>query len=101
MLDKIKYNNKEGRRVFGRIVAEVKSEIVQRADKNDPSIVLGRTRRPLLVPSVSERGGYVPNVVYSCGALIRDRDILLPFAVGDRFAAFATGSVDSVLAAMT
>ena len=57
-------------------------------------------RMPLIVPSVSERGGYVPNVVYSCGALIRGRDILLPFAVGDRSTAFATGSVDSVLATM-
>jgi predicted GH43/DUF377 family glycosyl hydrolase len=42
----------------------------------------------------------VPNVVYSCGALIRRREILLPFAVGDRTTAFATGSVDSVLSAM-
>ncbi len=70
-------------------------------DKEDPSIVLARTQMPLLIPSsVSQRGGYVPNVVYSCGALIRGRDILLPFAVGDRCTAFATGSVDAVLATM-
>ena len=70
-------------------------------DKDDPSVVLARTRMPLLVPSsVSQRGGYVPNVVYSCGALIRGRDILLPFAVGDRWTTFAIGSVDSVLASM-
>ena len=68
--------------------------------RTTPPVVLARTRRPLIVPSVSERGGYVPNVVYSCGALVRGRDILLPFAIGDRFTTFATGSVDSVLAAM-
>ena len=92
----------EGWLVFTHGVAMVRAYCVGACllDKNDPSIVLARTRRPLLVPSVSERGGYVPNVVYSCGALIRDRDILLPFAVGDRFTAFATGSVDSVLAAV-
>ena len=92
----------EGWLVFTHGVAMVRVYCVGACllDKDDPSIVLARTRRPLLVPSVSERGGYVPNVVYSCGALIRERDILLPFAVGDRTTAFATGSVDSVLAAM-
>ncbi len=92
----------EGWLVFTHGVAMVRAYCVGACllDKDDPSIVLARTARPLLVPSVSERGGYVPNVVYSCGALIRDRDILLPFAVGDRSTAFATGSVDSILAAM-
>ena len=92
----------EGWLVFTHGVAMVRVYCVGACllDKDDPSTVLARTHRPLLVPSVSERGGYVPNVVYSCGALIRERDILLPFAVGDRTTAFATGSVDSVLAAM-
>jgi predicted GH43/DUF377 family glycosyl hydrolase len=92
----------EGWLVFTHGVAMVRVYCIGACllDKDDPSIVLARTRRPLLVPSVSERGGYVPNVVYSCGALIREREILLPFAVGDRTTAFATGSVDSVLVAM-
>ena len=92
----------EGWLVFTHGVAFVRAYCVGACllDKQDPSVVLARTRRPLLVPTVSERGGYVPNVVYSCGALIRDRDILLPYAVGDRFTAFATGSVDAVLEAM-
>lgn len=92
----------EGWLVFTHGVAFVRAYCMGACllDKDDPSIVLARTPRPLLIPSVSGRGGYVPNVVYSCGALVRDRDILLPFAVGDRFTAFATGSVDSVLAAM-
>jgi predicted GH43/DUF377 family glycosyl hydrolase len=92
----------EGWLVFTHGVAFVRAYCVGACllDKHDPSVVLARTRKPLLIPSASERGGYVPNVVYSCGALIRDRDILLPYAVGDRFTAFATGSVDAVLEAM-
>ena len=92
----------EGWLVFTHGVAMVRAYCVGACllDKVDPSRVLARTRKPLLVPSISEHGGYVPNVVYSCGAMIRDREILLPFAVGDRFTAFATGTVDSVLAEM-
>lgn len=93
----------EGWLVFTHGVAMVRAYCIGACllDKQDPSIVLARTRLPLLIPSsVPQRGGYVPNVVYSCGAMVRGRDILLPFAVGDRCTAFATGSVDAVLAAM-
>jgi predicted GH43/DUF377 family glycosyl hydrolase len=92
----------EGWLVFTHGVAMVRAYCVGACllDRDDPSVVLARTERPLLIPSLSERGGYVPNVVYSCGALIRGREILLPYAVGDRCTAFATGSVDTVLATM-
>lgn len=69
-------------------------------DKNDPTRVLARTPQPLLRPHPEERGGYVPNVVYSCGGLVHDRVLLLPYAVSDRYTAFATAPVDRVLAAM-
>ena len=69
-------------------------------DKADPTKVLARTPEPLLSPSADDRGGYVPNVVYGCGALVRGRDLLLPYAVADEYATFATGTVDAVLAAM-
>jgi predicted GH43/DUF377 family glycosyl hydrolase len=69
-------------------------------DKEDPSRVLKRTRAPLIFPSAEQRGGYVPNVTYSCGALVEGRQVLLPYAVGDQFTAFATGKVDDVLAVM-
>jgi predicted GH43/DUF377 family glycosyl hydrolase len=59
-------------------------------DKADPSKVLARSREPLVRPEPSEREGYVPNVVYTCGAL-RHRDrIILPYAVSDTFCNFAT-----------
>ena len=69
-------------------------------DRSDPSHVIARTRRPLLRPSPEERYGYVPNVVYSCGALLSGNDILLPYGVADSFTAFSTLTVDALLAAM-
>lgn len=69
-------------------------------DKADPSKVLARTPSPLLFPSAEQRGGYVPNVTYSCGALLHKRRILLPYAIGDEFSAFAVGSVEDILSVM-
>jgi predicted GH43/DUF377 family glycosyl hydrolase len=69
-------------------------------DKDDPSKVLARTPEPILRPSPKERDGYVPNVVYSCGAMVHDRTLLLPYGIADSFTAFATGSVDDLLKAM-
>jgi predicted GH43/DUF377 family glycosyl hydrolase len=69
-------------------------------DKRDPSKLLGRTPRPVLAPSPHERDGYVPNVVYSCGAMLSGRDVLLPYAVADSFSAFATLTIDDLLGCM-
>jgi len=69
-------------------------------DKQDPSKVLARTPSPLLFPSAEQRGGYVPNVTYSCGALLHKRRVLLPYAIGDEYTAFAVGSVDDLLGVM-
>ena len=69
-------------------------------DKDDPSKVLARTPEPILKPSASERDGYVPNVVYSCGAMVHGRTLLLPYGVADNFASFASCSVDALLGAM-
>jgi predicted GH43/DUF377 family glycosyl hydrolase len=69
-------------------------------DKDDPSRVLARTASPLLFPSAEQRGGYVPNVTYSCGALLHGRRVLLPYAIGDEYTAFAVGSVDDLLSVM-
>jgi predicted GH43/DUF377 family glycosyl hydrolase len=70
-------------------------------DKNDPSKLLARLEKPLLEPDGDARDGYVPNVVYSCGALLRDRTLLLPYGEADNFATFATVEVDRLLAAMS
>ncbi len=59
-------------------------------DKQDPSKVLARSREPLVRPEPSEREGYVPNVVYTCGAMRHNDQIILPYAVSDTFSKFAT-----------
>ena len=69
-------------------------------DKNDPSRVLARSREPLLRPEPSEREGYVPNVVYTCGAMRHNDQIILPYAVSDTFSNFATIKISTLLDAM-
>ena len=69
-------------------------------DKANPSKVLGRTANPILSPEAALRDGYVPNVVYSCGSLLRDRTLLLAYGVADNFAAFATVELDELLKVM-
>src|SRR3954466_4347382 len=70
-------------------------------DKNDPSKVLARPREPLLRPEPSEREGYVPNVVYTCGAMRHGERIILPYAVSDTFCNFATIDIGSLIEAMS
>ncbi|MDY7523413.1 glycoside hydrolase family 130 protein [Sphingomonas sp. 10B4] len=92
----------EGWLVFTHGVGTVRNYCVGACllDKADPSKLLARTPEPILRPSPDERDGYVPNVVYSCGALALGRDILLPYGVADNFTAFATTTVDRLLSAM-
>ncbi len=69
-------------------------------DKNDPTIVLGRSREPLLRPEPSEREGYVPNVVYTCGAVRHGNQIILPYAISDTFSNFATIEIPALMRAL-
>ena len=69
-------------------------------DLNDPSRVIGRLREPLLSPNEAEREGYVPNVVYTCGALLQGRELIIPYAMSDSATSFATVPLDELLAAM-
>jgi len=69
-------------------------------DKNEPSKVLARSREPLLRPEPSEREGYVPNVVYTCGAMRHNDQIILPYAVSDTFSNFATIKISALMQTM-
>jgi predicted GH43/DUF377 family glycosyl hydrolase len=69
-------------------------------DLNDPTRLIGRLREPLLCPNEAEREGYVPNVVYTCGALLHGRELIIPYAMSDSATSFATASLDELLAAM-
>lgn len=69
-------------------------------DRDDPSKVLGRLPEPLLKPETGEREGYVPNVVYSCGSLVHNGTLVLPYAMSDYATRFALVPLDELLAAM-
>jgi predicted GH43/DUF377 family glycosyl hydrolase len=70
-------------------------------DLHDPSKVIGCLEQPLLSPAADERDGYVPNVVYSCGALRFGNMLYLPYGVSDVGARVATVKVDELLSALT
>ncbi|WP_026783041.1 glycoside hydrolase family 130 protein [Pleomorphomonas koreensis] len=69
-------------------------------DKDDPSKVLARSRVPLLSPSDAEREGYVPNVVYTCGALAHAGRLFLPYGIADSAVGFASVEIAELLAAL-
>jgi predicted GH43/DUF377 family glycosyl hydrolase len=69
-------------------------------DRDNPSKVLGRLREPLLKPDENEREGYVPNVVYTCGALLYQEQLIIPYGLADHATGFAAVRLDEVLAAM-
>jgi predicted GH43/DUF377 family glycosyl hydrolase len=70
-------------------------------DLDDPRIVIGQTAHPLITPRPDERDGYVPNVVYSCGAVRHGELIVVPLGLADCRIGFATFTVADVLSAMT
>lgn len=69
-------------------------------DLNDPARLIGRLPVPLLEPDASEREGYVPNVVYSCGGVIHGSELIIPYAMSDYASTFATVPLGQVLDAM-
>jgi len=69
-------------------------------DKTDPSKVLARSREPLVRPDPTEREGYVPNVVYTCGAMRHGDQIILPYAISDTFSNVATIKIAALMQAV-
>jgi predicted GH43/DUF377 family glycosyl hydrolase len=69
-------------------------------DRDNPAKVIGRLREPLLKPDQNERDGYVPNVVYTCGALLHKGELIIPYGLADHATGFAAVPLDEVLAAM-
>lgn len=69
-------------------------------DLNDPSKEIGRLAEPLLSPLEDEREGYVPNVVYSCGSIIHNNSLILPYAVSDYSSAYAVVDLAELLEAL-
>ncbi len=69
-------------------------------DLDDPSIVLAALPSPLLSPNLDERDGYVPNVVYTCGALLHDGVLTIPYGISDGAIGFAQVALSDLLSRM-
>jgi len=66
-------------------------------DHDDPTKLIGRLDEPLLTPGPDERMGYVPNVVYSCGSLVHNGILVIPYGISDAATGFATIPLDDLL----
>jgi len=69
-------------------------------DLDDPTIEIGRLDEPLLIPNSDEREGYVPNVLYSCGSLIHNGKLIIPYGVSDSSTAFAEVDLEELITKM-
>jgi predicted GH43/DUF377 family glycosyl hydrolase len=69
-------------------------------DLDEPSRIVGQLRHPLLSPAADEQNGYVPNVVYSCGAIVHAGTLVLPYGIGDAAIGFATVPMSDLLRAL-
>lgn len=66
-------------------------------DLDDPTKIIGQLSEPLLTPNEFEREGYVPNVVYSCGSIINNDELVLPYAASDTMSTYATVPLKELL----
>ncbi|MCU0472795.1 MAG: glycoside hydrolase family 130 protein [Bacteroidales bacterium] len=64
---------------------------------DNPEKEIGRLKTPLLVPNAEEREGYVPNVVYSCGSMIHNRNLIIPYGMSDNASTYATVNLNELL----
>jgi predicted GH43/DUF377 family glycosyl hydrolase len=69
-------------------------------DRDNPLRIIRQTTQPILVPTVEERFGYVPNVVYSCGAMIHAGNLILPYATGDVTSSIAVIDLQELLGSL-
>ena len=72
----------------------------QLLDLEDPTRIIGELREPLISPAGDERAGYVPNVVYSCGALLHHDALIIPYSLNDVITRFAKVDVAALLSAL-
>jgi len=66
-------------------------------DLENPEIEIGRLTSPLMVPNEAEREGYVPNVIYSCGSMIHNDELVIPYAMSDHSSTYATVDLRELL----
>jgi predicted GH43/DUF377 family glycosyl hydrolase len=66
-------------------------------DTSNPEKEIGRLNSPLIMPNAEEREGYVPNVLYSCGSMIHNEDLIIPYAMSDYTSTYATVNLRELL----
>jgi predicted GH43/DUF377 family glycosyl hydrolase len=64
---------------------------------DNPEKEIGRLKTPLLAPNATEREGYVPNVVYSCGSIIHNRNLIIPYGISDTASSYASVNLNELL----
>jgi predicted GH43/DUF377 family glycosyl hydrolase len=69
-------------------------------DLEDPTKVIGCLSEPLLSPTEEEREGYVPNVLYTCGSIFHNKDLIIPYSMSDTSSGIAVVSVEDLLSSM-
>jgi predicted GH43/DUF377 family glycosyl hydrolase len=70
-------------------------------DLEDPSKIIKKLNKPLLSPNEEEREGYVPNVVYSCGSMVHEGNLILPYAMSDSASTFASINIEELINEMS
>jgi predicted GH43/DUF377 family glycosyl hydrolase len=69
-------------------------------DLENPAKIIARLEEPLLTPQEEEREGYVPNVVYTCGAIFHNSDLVIPYGMSDISSGIATVGVSDLINCM-
>ncbi len=70
-------------------------------DLDQPEHLIAALPEPLLVADESEREGYVPNVVYSCGAMVHGDKVVLPYGCSDSSVRIALVNLSQLLQRLT
>ena len=71
---------------------------IELLDLDDPTQVISRLDKPILMPNETDRDGYVPNVVYTCGAMVFQGELIIPYASADQRCGIATISMTELMA---
>lgn len=92
----------EGWLVITHAVGQMKEYVLGASlfDLDDPKKEIGRLKTPLMVPNAEEREGYVPNVLYTCGAMINNGDLIVPYGISDFASTFACVKVQDLIDAL-
>ncbi len=93
---------KEGWLVITHAVGQMKEYVLGASlfDLDDPTKEIGRLKTPLMVPNAEEREGYVPNVLYSCGSMINNGELIIPYAMSDYASTYASVKVQDLMTAL-